>query len=287
MAVEIPPFSPALGVEVRGLDLTRPIAEEDRAALRAALDDHQLLRVRAPETEGRDQVRFAALFGPVLDEGRDGLGYQFVSNVEPGGIIREGALLFHSDLAFTREPVLGLSLQALVLPPDGAQTRFANALRACRGLPTPLKERLADYTARHAFDLTTQCGDTRYRHVDLPEREPRAVHPVLFPHPRTGEPVLYVSEMQTVRILELDERESDALLEELFSHLYAADNIYEHEWREGDLLLWDNVALQHARPVPTAPRTMRRVTLARNGVADLVDGFTAGQQPASHWRQKD
>ena len=130
----------------------------------------------------------------------------------------------------------------------------------------------------------TQRGDKTYREIELPEREPRAVHPVLFEHPGNGELILYVSEMQTLQILELDQNQSDSLLEELFTHLYTADNIYEHSWREGDLVLWDNLALQHSRRAPTsAPRTLRRVTLATRGVSDLVDwfSFSVGAQPAA------
>jgi taurine dioxygenase len=171
--------------------------------------------------------------------------------------------------------VLGLCLYAMEVPESGTTTRFANASRAWQRLPESLRERIRGLTARHAFDLTTQRGDERYRFVDLPEREPRAVHPVAYPHPRTGTPVLYVSEMQTVRLLELDEAASDALLEELFAVLYAPDNVYEHRWQPGDLLLWDNLALQHARdPMPAEPRTLRRITLATKGVQDQVDTYT-------------
>jgi taurine dioxygenase len=88
------------------------------------------------------------------------------------------------------------------------------------------------------------------------------VHPVLRRHPRTGQDVLYVSAMQTDRIMELGPEHSEALLEALWDVLYAPDNVYEHEWRVDDLVLWDNQAVQHGRSeLPdTGARTLRRVT---------------------------
>jgi alpha-ketoglutarate-dependent taurine dioxygenase len=86
--------------------------------------------------------------------------------------------------------------------------------------------------------------------------------PIGMRHPRTGETVLYVSQQQTREIDGLPESESEALLEELFSHLYRAEALYEHDWRNGDLVAWDNIAIQHARPNVTLEgpvRTLRKV----------------------------
>jgi taurine dioxygenase len=90
---------------------------------------------------------------------------------------------------------------------------------------------------------------------------PRVVHPVVVPHPITGERGLYVNEMQVAEILGLDDETSDRLLDRLLSVLYDDVNIYEHEWRNGDLVVWDNLSVQHARRAvaEVAPRTLRRV----------------------------
>ena len=268
-------LSPALGALVEDIDLAESPTSSQAEALRAALVKYHLLHVHAPDLSDVDQVRFSQIFGPVHDEQGDGLRTQYVSNVREDGIIREGALLFHSDLAFTPEPVPGLSLYAMEIPRGGSPTRFANAERAWRLLDPDLRGRLREMHARHAFDLITQRGDERYRYVDLPDDQPQAEHPIAFVNPRTREPVLYVNEMQTLRILECDLAGSDALLGELFAVLYADDNVYEHAWSPGDLLLWDNLSLQHARGVPTQePRTLRRTTLAEKGVADQVANFS-------------
>jgi taurine dioxygenase len=87
--------------------------------------------------------------------------------------------------------------------------------------------------------------------------------------------LLSVNQMQTDRIIGLDEHESEETLEALWALLYAPENTYSHDWRVGDLVLWDNIAVQHGRPAPPpgVPRTMRRVTMAEHSVLDLVPGF--------------
>ena len=94
-------------------------------------------------------------------------------------------------------------------------------------------------------------------------------------HPTTGQELLSVNEMQTDRIIGLDEPESEETLEALWALLYAPENTYSHQWRVGDLVVWDNIAVQHGRPAPPRhePRTMRRVTMAEYSVFDLVPGF--------------
>jgi taurine dioxygenase len=94
---------------------------------------------------------------------------------------------------------------------------------------------------------------------DLDDGAPQAEHPVLMTHPITGARILYVTAMQTDSIVGLADDESEALLEQLWGELYAPGNVYEHEWQVGDLLVWDNLALQHARGAVTGRRTLRRV----------------------------
>ena len=104
-------------------------------------------------------------------------------------------------------------------------------------------------------------GDERYRIATLDPGAPRAEHPVLWDHPRTGAPTVYVSAMQTDSIVGLPERESEALLVALWDRLYEPGNVYTHRWEVGDLVVWDNVSVQHARDdvKPGDGRTLRRV----------------------------
>jgi taurine dioxygenase len=256
--VRTSPLSPAWGVVVEDLDLAGDLAPH-QDELQALLHEHQMLCFRSPGLRGEDQKRLLACFGPLVDESFDGSGWSFVSNVEPGGVLGDGPFLFHSDLEFTPEPLWVLSLYGVELPDAPTSTRFANGARAAANLDAELLAAIDGRTAIHVFPLLEGRGDARYRVRDLDDGAPRAEHPVLLTHPVTGARILYVTAMQTDSIVGLADDESEALLEQLWGELYAPGNVYEHEWQVGDLLVWDNLALQHARGAVTGRRTLRRV----------------------------
>jgi taurine dioxygenase len=261
------PLDASFGARVAGLDLTTSLAPEVEAALQAALDEYHLLVIHTPDLAPFGQQRLAAVFGPLLDESRDGSGYTLVSD-QPGGSIREGPLLFHSDLAFTPTPLVAISLYALEIPVEGTSTHFADAVGGARRLRPSTAEAVRERHAVHVYPLTDARGDRRFRVATVDADAPRATHPVLMPHPRTGEPLLFVGQMQTDAIVGLDEPASEALLAELWSELYAPSNVYTHHWRDGDLVVWDNLAVQHARDdvVPGSGRTLRRVPVGTYAV---------------------
>ena len=258
MALGTVPLSAAFGVEVTGID---PHADPTPAAdeLRALLHRHALLRFRAPDLAPEQQIRLLACFGPVLDESRDGSGWTSVSNVEPDGVLGDSEYLFHSDLEFADEPLRVLSLYAVELPDTPTATRFASTARAARVLDDATRAALAGRRAVHVYPLLDARGDRRYRLADLDPGAARAEHPVLMTHPETGADLLYVSAMQTDSIVGLADDESEALIARCWDVLYAPDNVYEHTWTPGDLLVWDNLALHHARGAVRGRRTLRRV----------------------------
>lgn len=251
-----------IGTEVVGL----PSTAEEVDALRDAFDRRHLLLLRGRTFTGEGQVAFAGRFGRVLPEG--GL-WSYVSNVHPQGIIREGALLFHSDLAFTPSPVEALCLHAIEVPDDSGPTQFARTAAAV--LPHDLRTRLDGLQVLNTYDFRLP-DDRPMKVADVDPRSPRHEHLALSPHPRTGATIVMASELHTDSIVGLARTDSDALLAELFDILYDQANVYEHRWVPGDLLLWDNLALQHARPNPPADqaRTLQRVTLGSHTITELV-----------------
>jgi len=280
MALAFRPLHPALGVEVEGLDPTRSFAPEDAVALRAAFDRHGLLLVRRSDLSAGDHRRFAELFGPVRE------GASHISNVEPDGYHPEWAMLFHSDYVFTDRPVHGISLYPLELAPGVASTRFVNLARAAATLPADLRRRIEGLEIVHMISVAGDAPeDVRHREADLggpdasPALYPRAVRPVLAPHPRTGVPILQISEQQASHFVGRSYEESDALLEELFAHLHGDESqIYEHDWRMGDLVVWDNRMLVHGRrAAPKAVRrSFRRFTLTEWTLEEILGGVRFG-----------
>jgi taurine dioxygenase len=266
--------TPTIGTEVLDVDvsvvtgLSGTLSRADIDELRSALARRHLLLVRGPMVTGEQQLAFAARFGPLLPE-RQLWGY--VSNVREDGIVREGNLPFHSDFAFTEVPTGAICLHALQVPEGGAPTIFADAVRAATVLPKSLRARLVGRRVTNAYDLTAS-DEAPMRQQAISPHAPRYDHPVLGRHPATGAEVVMANDQHSLAIVGLPQSESDALLADLFAVLYDGANLYEHQWRVGDLLLWDNVALQHGRrdfPRQEA-RTLQRVTLGAYTPGELL-----------------
>ena len=283
------PLQPAFGTLVGGVDLSIDLSDATREELRALFRARHLLVFRGQSLEGEDQVRVAGWFGPVVDESRDGSFCAYVSNHRSDASIRgNNRLLFHSDLGFTTAPHLGISLYALEID-DDVPTAFADAVVGCRDLPPELRALVGDKKVVNAYDFSPgYLEDTRTRIRDLPPGTPSGLYPhgafpIIDRHPLTGEEYLRVSAMQSSHLEGLAETESEPLLQRTLAHLYRADHLYEHHWEVGDLVLWDNVALQHGRPAygGDGRRTLRRVGLhdrtLREAMAGALTGGRRGQ----------
>jgi taurine dioxygenase len=262
-------LSGPIGTEVRDIDLHGVLADGEIAALLEAFDRRHLLMVRAQDVSGEEQVRWCRHFGPISPESPEGYGY--VSNVHPNGILRDGAIRFHADLAFTTDPVHAISLHAREVPEQGAPTLFADATGVLDRMQPSLRARLERHSIVNVYDFTLPT-DRRMRERDIAAGSPVVERPMVAPHPRTGVPVVNANALQTDRVVGLSAEESEALLTELFEVLYAPDNVLVLDWAVGDLVIWDNLAIQHERPeFPILePRTMQRVCIHDKSLVDLV-----------------
>ena len=192
------------------------------------------------------------------------------------------SIAFHADLMSTPEPYKVLSLYAITVEEDQTTTRFVDGGRAVRTLPAELRAKAG---RMEAVTVMPQISTHREIEYDPPAFMPRHSQPAIIRHPVTDEPILYVSEMQTARIGDLPPVESEALLNELFAHFYADDAVREHRWRTGDLVVWDNMAQQHARPDQSdaTVRHLRRVCVADKGFYELCPVFVPGDPRILAW----
>jgi alpha-ketoglutarate-dependent taurine dioxygenase len=159
------------------------------------------------------------------------------------------------------EPCAVLSLYAIDVEVPAVPTTFASALHAWATLPDALRARIDGRSALHTA-AEIRRGDVQDVLVSKVEQAPSTVKPLGLPHPRTGVTILYACEQMTKEVVDLAPDESEELLEELFAHLYNSAALVHHEWRNQDLLVWDNLALQHARPnvrTDGPRRTLRKV----------------------------
>jgi taurine dioxygenase len=187
-----------------------------------------------------------------------------ISNIredgKPIGALPDGEMHFHTDQCHQERPAMASMLFALEVPSTGGNTLFANGYKAYEALPNGIKRRIEGRKALNAYDYETAAMK---RGTRLAQGVPSYLHPVVRTHPATGRKALYVNRLMTVRIEGLPAQESDELLATLFDHQERHEFIYEHVWRAGDLLMWDNRCTLHARTdfSPNERRLMRRVTI--------------------------
>ena len=267
--IRVRPLSNALGAEISGIDLRRPLGPETISTVKEAWNDHLVIVFRDQDLTQEDQERFCGYFGEMevvkssrsLDD--DNPHILFVSNVQEEGkrtVLENGEMWFHSDQCYYECPVSATVLYAIEIPRVGGNTLFSNCYTAYETLPADLKSRIEGRTALHAYDYGPEMQ------VKLGPRSadaPQFAHPVVRTHPETGRRAIYVNRLMTEHIEDVDEAESDELLSRLFDHVERPEFIYEHIWRPGDLLMWDNRCTLHARTDfdPAERRMLRRMTV--------------------------
>jgi taurine dioxygenase len=268
------PLSPAVGAEIVGLDLSRPFDDATFGAVKDAWLRHSVLLFRDQKLTEADQSGFAARFGELgrlvtKHEQKFSPGVMLVSNIrengKPIGVLPDGEMFFHSDQCYAECPTMATLLYSIELPSRGGNTIFASMYAAYEELPDATKQLLAGVTALNVYDYGTNATVRSAGLGDIAARSdvPSYAHPVVRTHPETGRKALYVNRLMTDSIAGLPREESDRLLEELFAHQEQRRFQYEHAWRPGDLIMWDNRCTLHARTdfPATERRLLRRVVV--------------------------
>jgi taurine dioxygenase len=268
-ALAVRPLSPALGAEIVGVDLREELDDRTFAQILEAWHRNLVILLRDQELSEADEVRFAERFGPpavihTKEYVRNHPAVMLISNIredgKPIGALPDGEMQFHSDQCHQERPAMASLLYAIEVPSKGGNTLFANQYKAYETLPDAIKRRIDSRKALNAYDYHTAAMK---RGTRLAEGVPCYAHPVVRTHPATGRKALYVNRLMTIRIEGIPERESDELLDLLFDHQERRELVYEHVWLPGDLLMWDNRCVLHARTdfSPNERRLMRRVTI--------------------------
>jgi taurine dioxygenase len=276
-ALEFRRFDAALGAEISGVDLSKPLDGETFAQIRhALLASEGLLVFRDQRMTPENQIAFSRGFGPLmihvlrqysLPEYPEVLR---VSNVIENGVpigLGDAGRYWHSDLSYTAEPSFGSLLYALEVPSEGGDTSFANMSAAYEALPHDVRERLAGKRAVHSYSHRyAQMSDSKWRPPltqSQMEELLEATHPIVRTHPETGRKCLFVNEGFTARVADFAELESRDLLDLLFWHCTQPSFVYRHAWRQHDLVFWDNrgvIHMAHGCP-PHLRRHMHRTTI--------------------------
>jgi taurine dioxygenase len=280
--LEIRKFSPSVGAEVIGFDPHAPIEQHDWKLLSQAFDECAMLAFRDIDlgiARQHEIVEILHTSGDVSSiAGINTEHFSYVSNKEEDGGAPYGRLLYHSDMMWSEIANQTPSLFAVEAQQPATPTIFTNVVHAWKTLPGELKERVKSLSARHESGRQGR-GNTDYEDQLIQPQWGRlrdTVKPIAMTHPRTGETLLYVCEQQTREIVGLPKQESDALLDQLFAHMYQPGLSIAHQWHTGDLVVWDNMAAQHGRPFVKGggpARTLRKIhapyTAIRNYISQM------------------
>ncbi len=266
----------ALGAEIRNVDL-RTIDDGVFAVIRGAWHHHLALVFRGQELTDEELIAFSKKFGeldwaPVQESGRRFVeGHPeiyVVSNVVESGVpigsLGSGEATWHTDMSYLEVPPKASILYALEVPPSGGDTYFNNMYTAYAGLPAELKRRIEGFSLKH--DGTYNSGGYLRQGVtavDDPMNSPGTCHPLVCTHPETGRRALYLGRRRNAYIGGLSLKESEALLDQLWSCATRPELAWGHTWRAGDLVLWDNRCTMHRRDSfdPASRRVMHRTQI--------------------------
>ncbi len=294
-----------LGATVSGVDLAKPLSDGDFATILRALGRHGVLRFPAQQLEAAELRDFSKRFGCIQatltgrhhEPGMPEVGIlsNVIDNGEPIGITDAGQD-WHTDMSYNETIGFLNVLYAVKVPRRDGQvlgaTLFANTQAAWEDLAPELKAQLDHATATHDFNKFWEKMRRRPGSLRAPlsdeqrRRRPPAVHPVRLTHPITGRSVLYCNPGYAIRINELDEAESDRLLERLFAHQLETKYQYMHRWTEGDVLVWDHIGTLHnavADYRPDEHRLMKRCQVMADRIFDpafLREALSAAPAPA-------
>jgi len=286
MSIVTRQIGPCLAAEVEGIDLGKPLSDEDAAAIHAGMDKYAVLVFHDQPLDDEQQLAFTRSLGEIEhsigaglrapDEYRLPTTFADVSNLDKDNrpyarddrrrLFAIGNRLWHSDSSFKVVPAKYSLLHARSIPSKGGNTEFADMRAAYDALDDETRTQVEDLICEHSqiysrqqigfFDLT---DEERARFAPVRQRMVRT-------HPVTGRKSLYLAS-HAGAIIGWPVPEARCFLRDLIEHATQREFVYSHQWRVGDLVMWDNRQVMHrGRPFPVhEPRDVRRTTLAGDG----------------------
>ncbi|MBX3663709.1 MAG: TauD/TfdA family dioxygenase [Burkholderiales bacterium] len=285
--MEVIPLGPGFAAEIRGVGLSE-VAEHDSAyrAVRAAFEEHSVLVFRDQQVTDTLQVAFSRRFGP-LETAKaasrgEGTPFSILTNVEPDGSLvppghkeelrARANQLWHTDSCFKIPPALASVLSARTVARTGGETEFVSMRLTWERLPADLRKRLDSAYAWH--DYAHSRGKIA---PHLASERERATMPAVcwrmrWRNPVNGRDALYIAS-HTCGIEGMERAEALQLIDELTGLATRPEHVYQHRWRDGDVIMWDNRATLHrGRPWPLdEPRYMIRTTISATDADGLAE----------------
>jgi taurine dioxygenase len=280
MSINVIPVQAAVGAEIQGVNLSKDLKADDFDAIDAAFNEYGVIFFREQNLTPEQLLAFTQRFGDlhlnVFGETLglpDHPGIVLISNIEKNGReigVKGAGSNWHSDMCYTAKPPRGTVLHALEVPEQHGlplgDTCFAATHAAYDALPDTMKRRLDGLEAVFSFAGRKRLNAITQEQI---ERFPDVTHPIVRTHPYTGRKCLYVMRDDCTKIPGLDDDAAQLLIAALADHIIRPEFIYRHQWRAGDVLIWDNCTVQHKAIQDYAlplRRLMHRTTFAAESV---------------------
>ncbi|MCW5771629.1 MAG: TauD/TfdA family dioxygenase [Rhodospirillaceae bacterium] len=275
-SLDIVPLTPTIGAEILGVDLSRPLGDDELGAIRAALAQHLVVFFRDQQLDPESHIRFGRYFGelgrsPIVE---GAAGYPEIVRIHADAQSQYVAgEQWHSDLSCNPEPPMGSVLYLHTVPPVGGDTLFANMYAVYEALSAPMKRYLEGLSAVHD-------AAPFYRRIfgDTGKTYPSATHPIVRVHPVTGRPAIFVNGQYTTHIVGVPARESDAILAHLYECCADPSVQVRFRWRPHSVAFWDNRCAQHQAIWDYYPqlRSGNRISIKGDKPIGLRDTAAAG-----------
>jgi taurine dioxygenase len=277
MSITIRNLEAPLGAEVRGVDLSKPLAPDEVDVIEAAWRTRLVIVAHGQSLSDPQLLALSQYFGELDPPGPNPYGEPFnkahpeinvisnvVENGKPIGNLGDGEAVWHADMTYVDVPPKAAMLHALEVPPSGGNTYFANMFAAYETLPADLKKAVDGKVAVHDASRNS-AGMLRkgYKEVTDVRETVGARHPLVRTDPKTGRKALFLGRRPNSYVVGLDVAESEALLDALWAHATQPRFAMCHEWQVGDLLMWNNLSVLHRRDPfdPASRRVMHRTQI--------------------------
>jgi len=280
--MKVVPINGFIGVEISGMDLTKPLADAEYRELRAAFVRHEVIVLRNQSISLDQQIAFGSRFGelsihpfsPNIGDKREVIKFDYGKDNPPS--LTD---VWHTDETFRENPPMATMLRSLEVPDAGGDTVFASMTAAYRGLSERMKAYIHGLEAQHDFKPWRDLFDTpelKAKLRELEDRFPNPWHPVVRVHPETGRRVLFVTPQFCVRIRGMKAAESKAILDFLYLQAHVPEYQLRVKWEKDMIVMWDNRSVQHYASFDyyPQPRKMERLTIAGDRVIGVSGPYT-------------
>lgn len=275
MAITAVPLTEHIGAEVRGVDLTQPLDEATRAEIYRLWLKHLILLFRGQELSQEQLIQATLVFGEQAKSNRKAdllpsgwakllPGIMLISNIRENGVpignLPDGEMWFHHDTIHRKVPHKATLLYSVEIPSWGGNTVFSNLMAAYDALPADLKQAIEGRQVFNAFNY----GSVKKGDPNATAARSSAIHPAVRICPDNGRKAIYIDRLMSQNIVDMPEAESEAILNRIYDFIEQDEFCYDHVWKKGDVLMWDNRTSVHARRDFPAHETrlMWRTTLA-------------------------